>query len=90
MKLMEYECHTRLQYFKAKPAAPPLHQFYGRAPLSMPAATLHYKASGASDEKAFTQRLLELIKTSPTVPLPADFRKAQAKAVPSPDQAVLA
>ena len=64
-------------------------EIYGRAPLSMPAATLHYKASGASDEKAFTQQLLELIKTSPTFPLPVDFHKAQAKPEPSPDQAVL-
>ena len=55
----------------------------------MPAATLHYKASGASDEKAFTQQLLELIKTSPAFPLPVDFRKAHAKAERVPDQAVL-
>ena len=64
-------------------------EIYGRAPLSMPAATLHYKASGASDEKAFTQQLLELIKTSPAFPLPVDFRKAHAKAEHVPDQAVL-
>ena len=64
-------------------------EIYGRAPLSMPAATLHYKASGGSDENAFTQQLLELIKTSPTLPLPADFRKAHAKAEHVPDQAVL-
>ena len=64
-------------------------EIYGRAQLSMPAATLHYKASGGSDENAFTQQLLELIKTSPTLPLPADFRKAHAKAEHVPDQAVL-
>lgn len=65
-------------------------EIYGRAPLSRHAAALHYKASGTDDEKAFKQRLLELVKTSPTFPLPADFRMAQANPAPTPDQAVLA
>ena len=67
-----------------------LHWAAGRAPLSRHAAAMHYKASGIDDETAFKQRLLELVKTSPTIPLPADFRKAQAKPEPAPDQAVLA
>lgn len=54
-------------------------EIYGRAPLSRRAAALHYKASGIDDEKAFKQRLLELIQTSPTFPLPADFRMEQAR-----------
>ncbi|MEQ6435449.1 hypothetical protein V8Z74_10455 [Comamonas sp. w2-DMI] len=40
---------------------------------------MHYKASGIDNEKAFKQRLLELIQTSPTFPLPADFRMEQAR-----------
>lgn len=51
---------------------------------------MHYKASGIDDETAFKQRLLELVKTSQTFPLPADFRKAQPKPEAAPDQAVLA
>lgn len=58
-------------------------EIYGRAPLSKYAAALHYMASGIDDEEAFKQRLLELVKTSPTFPLPADFRKAEAKEHPN-------
>lgn len=57
-------------------------EIYGRAPLSMPAATWLYMTSGIKDQKAFILQLQELLKTSPTFPLPMDFRKAAAKERP--------
>lgn len=57
-------------------------EIYGRAPLSMPAATWLYMTSGIKDQKAFILQLQELLKTSPTFPLPVDFRKAEAKERP--------
>lgn len=38
--------------------------------------------SGIKDQKAFILQLQELLKTSPTFPLPVDFRKAEAKERP--------
>lgn len=58
-------------------------EIYGRAPLSMPAATWLYMTSGIKDQKAFILQLQELLKTSPTFPLPVDFRRAQAKSEPN-------
>jgi len=37
----------------------------------------------SASEETFKQRLLEPVKASRTFPLPADFRKAEAKEQPS-------
>lgn len=63
-------------------------EIYGRAPLSMPAATWLYMTSGIKDQKAFILQLQELLKTSPTFPLPVDFHRAQVKSEPSPESAI--
>ena len=48
-------------------------EIYGRPPLSEQAAVLYVKATGIEDERTFLQKLLGLLKTKHSFPVPADF-----------------
>lgn len=47
---------------------------YGREPMHPEACDLYFELSGMADEKAFVQRLIELVRADRRWPLPADFQ----------------